>query len=117
MAPGLVGPDRGRAQGRASRGAELDRLCTRERHRLPHVHGDGARPVCRALLRLPARTDAESAFRRVPRMAKGRVPGLTTTGRIARGDLGEQIERLKREPGNDLIAFGGATFPRSSRAE
>ena len=30
--------------------------------------------------------------------------------RIARGDLSEEIERLKREPGNDLIAYGGATF-------
>jgi dihydrofolate reductase len=30
--------------------------------------------------------------------------------RIARGDLSEEIERLKREPGNDLIAYGGAKF-------
>jgi dihydrofolate reductase len=30
--------------------------------------------------------------------------------RIARGDLSEEIDRLKREPGNDLIAYGGATF-------
>jgi dihydrofolate reductase len=30
--------------------------------------------------------------------------------RIARGDLSEEIERLKREPGNDLIAYGGARF-------
>jgi dihydrofolate reductase len=30
--------------------------------------------------------------------------------RIARGDLREEIGRLKREPGNDLIAYGGATF-------
>ncbi len=29
---------------------------------------------------------------------------------IAHGDLNEEIERLKREPGNDLIAHGGATF-------
>jgi hypothetical protein len=27
--------------------------------------------------------------------------------RIARGDLSEEIGRLKREPGNDLIAYGG----------
>jgi dihydrofolate reductase len=33
--------------------------------------------------------------------------------RIARGDLGEEIERLKREPGNDLIAYGGATLDQS----
>ncbi len=32
--------------------------------------------------------------------------------RIAR-DLGEEIARLKREPGNDLIAYGGATFDQS----
>src|SRR5919204_517111 len=30
--------------------------------------------------------------------------------RIARGDLSEEITRLKREPGNDLIAYGGATL-------
>jgi dihydrofolate reductase len=28
--------------------------------------------------------------------------------RIAGGDLAEEIGRLKREPGNDLIAYGGA---------
>ena len=30
--------------------------------------------------------------------------------RIARGDLAEEIGRLKREPGNDLIAYGGAAL-------
>jgi dihydrofolate reductase len=30
--------------------------------------------------------------------------------RIASGDLTEEIERLKAEPGNDLIAYGGARF-------
>ena len=30
--------------------------------------------------------------------------------RIARGDLAEEIARLKRKPGNDLIAYGGATL-------
>jgi dihydrofolate reductase len=30
--------------------------------------------------------------------------------RIARGDIGEEIRRLKREPGKDLIAYGGARF-------
>ena len=30
--------------------------------------------------------------------------------RIASGDLREEVMRLKREPGNDLIAYGGATF-------
>jgi dihydrofolate reductase len=33
--------------------------------------------------------------------------------RIARGDLAEEIARLKREPGNDLMAHGGATFLQS----
>jgi dihydrofolate reductase len=33
--------------------------------------------------------------------------------RIARGDLAEEIGRLKREPGNDLIAYGGAAFVQS----
>jgi len=30
--------------------------------------------------------------------------------RIARGDLAGEVERLKGEPGNDLIAYGGATL-------
>jgi dihydrofolate reductase len=30
--------------------------------------------------------------------------------RIARGDLAEEIARLKQEVGNDLIAYGGATL-------
>jgi dihydrofolate reductase len=30
--------------------------------------------------------------------------------RIAGGDLAEEVERLKRESGNDLIAYGGATL-------
>jgi dihydrofolate reductase len=30
--------------------------------------------------------------------------------RIASGDLGEEIARLKQEPGKDLIAYGGATL-------
>ncbi len=33
--------------------------------------------------------------------------------RIASGDLVEEITALKREPGNDLIADGGATFARA----
>ncbi len=32
---------------------------------------------------------------------------------IARGDLAEEIVRLKREPGKDLVAWGGATFAQS----
>src|SRR3977135_2212206 len=30
--------------------------------------------------------------------------------RIARGELSEEIGHLKREPGNDMIAYGGAPF-------
>jgi dihydrofolate reductase len=33
--------------------------------------------------------------------------------RIARGDLGEEIEKLKRESDKDLIASGGASFAQS----
>jgi dihydrofolate reductase len=32
---------------------------------------------------------------------------------IARGDLAEEINALKREPGKDLIAWGGAAFAQS----
>jgi dihydrofolate reductase len=37
--------------------------------------------------------------------------------RIPRGDLAEEIAALKREPGNDLIAHGGATFARALSRE
>src|SRR5438552_4572025 len=73
----MVTPDRGRAQGRAARGPELDRLRARERDRLPHLHGDGARPVRRAVLQPPARPNAEDPIRRAPYLAEGRVSGLT----------------------------------------
>ena len=33
--------------------------------------------------------------------------------RIARGDLSDEIEQLKREPGSDLIAYGGARVDQS----
>jgi dihydrofolate reductase len=33
--------------------------------------------------------------------------------RIAGGDLAEEIAELKREPGKDMIAWGGATFAQS----
>lgn len=32
---------------------------------------------------------------------------------IVRGDLAEEVARLKREPGKDLLAHGGARFARS----
>jgi dihydrofolate reductase len=33
--------------------------------------------------------------------------------RIARGELAEEIAQLKREPGKDMLAWGGATFAQS----
>jgi dihydrofolate reductase len=39
-------------------------------------------------------------------LAKADWPGT----RIARGDLAEEVGALKREPGKDLIAWGGAAF-------
>ncbi len=33
--------------------------------------------------------------------------------RIARGDLAQEIAGLKREPGKDMLAWGGATFAQS----
>ncbi len=66
LAPGVVGPGRGRAQGRHPRKSELDRLRARERDRLPHLHRVGTRPVRRALLQLLARANSENATRRAP---------------------------------------------------
>jgi len=60
-------------------------LRARERDRLPHLYGDGARPVRRAVLRLPARANAESPTRRAPHLAEGRVPGLTPIGSVRFG--------------------------------
>ncbi len=73
-------PDRSRAQGRAARRPELDRLRTREWNRLPHVHRHGARSVRRAVLQLPARANAESPTRRARHAAERRVPGLIVSG-------------------------------------
>ncbi len=74
------------AQGRAAREPELDRVRARERERLPHLHGERARPVRRALLQLPARANAERPARRAPRLAQGRVPGLTPIGQFPAPD-------------------------------
>jgi dihydrofolate reductase len=35
------------------------------------------------------------------------------SARIVNGDLAEEIQRLKQEPGKDILAHGGATFARS----
>ena len=67
-------PDRRRARGRAAREPELDRVRARERHRLPHLHGVGARPVRRSVLQLPARPDAEGPARGAPPWRKDEYP-------------------------------------------
>jgi riboflavin biosynthesis pyrimidine reductase len=36
-----------------------------------------------------------------------------THPRIAKGDLGEEIAKLKRENGKDIVAYGGASFAQS----
>src|ERR1044071_5780227 len=82
MASRVVAPDRRRAEGRAAGGADMDRLRPRERHRLPHLHRPGARSVRRAVLLLPARTDAEAATRRAACLAQRRIPRLTV-GRLS----------------------------------
>ena len=50
---GLGPADRGQARGRPARGSGLDRLRSRQRHHLPHLYGDGARSVRRALSLVP----------------------------------------------------------------
>src|SRR4051794_21210218 len=82
MARRVVSPDRRRAEGRAAGSADLDRLRPRERHRLPHLHRPGPRSVRRAVLLLPARTDAEAATRRAACLAQRRIPRLTV-GRLS----------------------------------
>src|SRR5207237_6725650 len=76
----LVQTGRGRAQGRAARGTWLHRVRAGERHRLPHLHGHGAGPVRFAVLRLPARSDAEAATGGANQLPQGRVPGLSAAG-------------------------------------
>ena len=36
-----------------------------------------------------------------------------THPRVAQGDLGEQIAKLKREDGKNIVAYGGASFAQS----
>src|SRR2546425_2760696 len=78
LAPGLVTPGRGRARRWAARGPGLDRLRARERERLSHLHGDGARPVRRAVLQLPTRANTQTTAPRAAYVAEGRVPELTS---------------------------------------
>ena len=81
LARRLVTPDRRRAEGRVARRPELDRVRAGERDRLPHLHGDGARSVRRAVLQLPARPNAETTAFRDSLVAEGRVSGLTVVAR------------------------------------
>ena len=68
------------AKGRPARGPELHRLRARERDDLPHLHGHGSRSVRRAIQLVPAQADSEARIRGAPRLAEGRVPGLTRSG-------------------------------------
>ena len=52
----------------------------------------------------------EDAMRAVPPTKAGATWGQA---RVASGDLREEIERLKGEPGRPIVAHGGATFARS----
>jgi dihydrofolate reductase len=54
----------------------------------------------------------EDANRDAP-VDKARAAASWGQPRIASGDLGQEIKRLKEEPGNDIIAHGGAGFARS----
>jgi uncharacterized protein DUF899/TrkA family protein len=90
-------------------------LRARERHRLPHLHGHGTRPVRRALLQLPARTNAESTTRRTPQLAQGQIPGLTPRPKRSEHDSrlhGVEIAelRLPRQANVALIVRDGHGF-------
>lgn len=49
----------------------------------------------------------------VPTAAAGGAAESWQNARVATGDLAEEIGRLKREQGGDIIAHGGAAFARS----
>ena len=67
---------RGRAEGRAAREPELDRLRVPGWRRLPYLHRVGPRPVCRSLLQFHARANAKGWAAGVPHSPKGRVREL-----------------------------------------
>lgn len=75
---------------------------------------------------LPAGGDAESTTRalvdaraQAPRPRDDAAAALETwtSARVARGDLSDEIARLKQEPGGDILAHGGASFAQSLVAE
>src|SRR4029453_438950 len=82
MARGMGTPGRSQARGRPARGPELHRVRARERDRVPHLHGDGARSVRGAVPHVPARANAEARARGAPRLAQGRVSGLIAIGAL-----------------------------------
>ncbi len=58
----------------------------------------------------PRSDDAYAApMNDIPRVVFSRTPERADS-RIARGELAEEIAGLKREPGKDMIAWGGAAF-------
>lgn len=63
-------------------------------------------------LRLSTTTQALEDAKRDAPVDKARVASWSQP-LIATGDLAEEIKRLKEEPGNDIIAHGGAGFARS----
>lgn len=70
--------------------------------------GNGADGTTRALA--DARAQASGARRDVGPTA---LNESWTSARVLGGDLGEEIARLKRESGKDLLAHGGARFAQS----
>lgn len=63
--------------------------------------------------KLSATTRAlEDAQREAP-LEPARAGASWSQPRIASGDLAQDVTRLKEEPGNDIIAHGGAGFARS----
>jgi dihydrofolate reductase len=63
--------------------------------------------------KLAATTNALEDANRAAPVDKARATASWSQPRIASGDLAQEITRLKEEPGNDIIAHGGAGFARS----
>src|SRR5207245_2747164 len=55
----------------------VHRLRARERNRLPHLYGDRAGPLRRAVQRVPAQAHTQGPAAAAARVAQGRIPGLT----------------------------------------
>jgi dihydrofolate reductase len=64
----------------------------------------------------PVSDDAYAApMNEIPKVVFSRTLGRAdwADSRIARGDLADEIATLKREPGKDMLAWGGAAFAQS----